>query len=429
MSDLKRVTIIAVILIVVLRISIGWQFLYEGLWKIDKQNSDRPWSAEGYLKSAQGPLRDTYRNMLDDPDEFNWLDYGKMSEKWTAWIDSFTTHYELNEEQKKLLAEKVDGHETYTVDVPLLPSKWRDSPSLGKVIKYDRETKKLVLDGKQHLMPKEYAALQKMAPIESTPPPERKRQNDINRRFRALLERLNKIQSRLSFREKLRATLKGDPEIAGVVNEEFDGSVDGYRPGKIDDYKKRLQRYADQLATADQAFEHDHLAFHKSKISESRAATVLVAKGLEQEMKNAAMNLLSVEQIAKGPMPSAETKIAQINKQTIWALTILGTLLILGLGTRMAAVVGAGMLLSFYMVQPPWPWLGLPDAPGPEHAFIVNKNLIEVFALLAIAALPSGSWFGLDGLLYRLWIKLTAGSSVASNVPSAAANREATVVS
>jgi hypothetical protein len=28
----------------------------------------------------------------------------------------------------------------------------------------------------------------------------------------------------------------------------------------------------------------------------------------------------------------------------------------------------------------------------------VNKNLIEVIALLGIAFLPTGSWFGLDGI-------------------------------
>jgi hypothetical protein len=55
------------------------------------------------------------------------------------------------------------------------------------------------------------------------------------------------------------------------------------------------------------------------------------------------------------------------------------------------------MLFMFYMAMPPW--LGVPEIPGPEHSFMVNKNLIEVMALLAIAALPTGRWFGVDGLL------------------------------
>jgi len=52
---------------------------------------------------------------------------------------------------------------------------------------------------------------------------------------------------------------------------------------------------------------------------------------------------------------------------------------------------------------PPWPGVEeLIETAGPEHSFIVNKNLIEVIALLAIASLPTGQWFGLDRLLSGL---------------------------
>ena len=57
------------------------------------------------------------------------------------------------------------------------------------------------------------------------------------------------------------------------------------------------------------------------------------------------------------------------------------------------------MLLSFYLVSPPW--AGVPELPGPEHSFIVNKNFIEALALLAIAVLPTGIWFGVDGVFRR----------------------------
>jgi hypothetical protein len=76
-------------------------------------------------------------------------------------------------------------------------------------------------------------------------------------------------------------------------------------------------------------------------------------------------------------------------------------LLISGLGTRVAAIAAAGMLLSFYLAYPPWP--GVRHAvPNVEHSLFVDKNLIEVIALLAIAAMPTGTWFGVDGLIWRL---------------------------
>ena len=78
----------------------------------------------------------------------------------------------------------------------------------------------------------------------------------------------------------------------------------------------------------------------------------------------------------------------------------MGSLLLLGLFSRLSAFAGAVMLVMFYLPFPPWPGvLYPPQLLGPEHSFIINKNLIEAIALLGIAALPTGRWFGVDGLL------------------------------
>jgi uncharacterized membrane protein YphA (DoxX/SURF4 family) len=73
--------------------------------------------------------------------------------------------------------------------------------------------------------------------------------------------------------------------------------------------------------------------------------------------------------------------------------------LIAGFFSRTAALGGAALLLSFYLAVPPWPGVeDLVETAGPEHSFIINKNLIEVIALLAIASMPTGRWLGLDQL-------------------------------
>jgi hypothetical protein len=41
--------------IVLLRIAIGWQFLYEGLWKLNTLSSAKPWTSAGYLRASRGP--------------------------------------------------------------------------------------------------------------------------------------------------------------------------------------------------------------------------------------------------------------------------------------------------------------------------------------------------------------------------------------
>ena len=73
-DDFRYISFAAIVLLVALRIMIGWQFLYEGLWKIDTLDTPQPWTSAGYLKSAQGPMRDLFRGMTGDPDETRWLD-------------------------------------------------------------------------------------------------------------------------------------------------------------------------------------------------------------------------------------------------------------------------------------------------------------------------------------------------------------------
>lgn len=90
-----------------------------------------------------------------------------------------------------------------------------------------------------------------------------------------------------------------------------------------------------------------------------------------------------------------------VDSSVTWGLIVIGGALILGLLTRPACLAAAVMLLSFYLAMPPWPML--PDNPKAEgHYFFVNKNLIEMLALFALATVPSGRWVGLDGLLYGL---------------------------
>jgi len=73
---------------------------------------------------------------------------------------------------------------------------------------------------------------------------------------------------------------------------------------------------------------------------------------------------------------------------------IVGALLIVGLLTRLTSLAGAGFLATIIATQ--WPW-----APGAVPA---HYQIIEMFALLVLAAVGAGRFFGLDfftGLLWR----------------------------
>jgi uncharacterized membrane protein YphA (DoxX/SURF4 family) len=69
-----------------------------------------------------------------------------------------------------------------------------------------------------------------------------------------------------------------------------------------------------------------------------------------------------------------------------------------GLFTRLACWAGALFLLSTYLVAPPFPWMPTPPQNEGNYVF-VNKNVVEMLALLVLATLPTGRWWGLDALL------------------------------
>ena len=87
------------------------------------------------------------------------------------------------------------------------------------------------------------------------------------------------------------------------------------------------------------------------------------------------------------------------NLVTMWGLTIVGVLLILGLFTRLASLGGIGFLLLFYFANPPFVGYFY-SLPTEGSYLIVNKNLVELFALIVILVTGSGRFAGLDRILH-----------------------------
>lgn len=380
MADVRKYSGAAVIFLVVLRLGIGWQLLYEGLWKINTQSTPNPWSAEGYLKNAQGPMRDIFRTMAGDPDDKSWLDPDAVSARWDAWKQRFSKHYGLNESQQGALTRLIDGSAEYAVQLDKLPE-GVDFKAAGqdKVIRFDATRKLLLIDGKRHMVPAEKAALE--AQIEGQSGPE-------HEAYRAALNAAYTRSSRLSYKERVRAHLMGNPDNAGLI----DGRI-----SQIQLYNNMLDRYREKLAAADLPYQFEHLdrTWSDTRQKASELAGPVIA--LDRELQDEAVNLLSVDQLQRGPLQQPLSVLKLVDLMTIAGLAGLGLLLISGLFTRFAAFSAAMMIFGFYLAMPPLP--GVPEAPGPEHSFIVNKNLIEVLALLALACIPSGMWFGLDSLL------------------------------
>jgi len=94
--------------------------------------------------------------------------------------------------------------------------------------------------------------------------------------------------------------------------------------------------------------------------------------------------------------------LANADLVTMWGLTLVGALLILGLFTRLASLGAIGFILLFYLCNPPFVGYFY-SIPTEGSYLIVNKNLVELCALVVILVTGSGRFAGLDRILHRLF--------------------------
>ncbi len=119
MSHRYAISTATVIMLIVLRLNIGWHFFSEGV----KHYADPQWTSEPVLRNAKGPLAPMYQSYLPDFHGMDaWLHSGrqeKASDLVTGWVDEiqhdfdlrrqqFSLHYGLDEAQQKQ-AVKVAG--------------------------------------------------------------------------------------------------------------------------------------------------------------------------------------------------------------------------------------------------------------------------------------------------------------------------------
>lgn len=84
----------------------------------------------------------------------------------------------------------------------------------------------------------------------------------------------------------------------------------------------------------------------------------------------------------------------------IWGLMAIGLALILGLFTRVAIWSGVVLLTFYYLSHPPF--VGLRYSMPTEGSYlIVNKNLIELAALIVLSFFNTGKYIGIDRLIFR----------------------------
>jgi uncharacterized membrane protein YphA (DoxX/SURF4 family) len=127
----------------------------------------------------------------------------------------------------------------------------------------------------------------------------------------------------------------------------------------------------------------------------------------ELALKNSLYGLLDPQQKERG-RPSTSwnpfrwNQMEQINFAVTYGLTAIGLCLMLGFCTPLAALGGAAFMCFVVMTQPAFPGIYPPDPAVVGHALLVNKDFVEMLALLVVAATAAGRWGGLDFFVGRV---------------------------
>ena len=291
-----------VVMLVVLRITIGCHFLYEGVWKFKHAE----FSAEPFLTQAKGPAAPLFYAMVHD----------------------------------------IDGRQRLKIE---------KDPKTGKLFS------KFYLDA----------------------------WTDLD----------NRVDAKYRLSDEQTKTLAG-------LNDTYAAALDNYLKENLDEiraYFGSLDRFEAAERAGNNGAEHqvkrrwDRRLELRSEVGGWLSELDAIGGQLS------AGGLVAVERrpAENGDLPRAWTRTDLLNYAVKYALTAIGLCLVLGFCTRLAALGGAGFLVSVLLTQPPWPTIYPPAPEVVGHALLIDKNFVEMIAALLLATTAVGRWGGLDYFLYH----------------------------
>jgi uncharacterized membrane protein YphA (DoxX/SURF4 family) len=334
-----RVGFWAALSIVALRLIIGWHFLTAGFEKFEPG-----WTSAGFLRSANGPLAGFFKSMAPLPHNWDQL----AGEPLPPAIDFADARRYVGDDGQ---LQEGPAKNDRTGHIPFPTAAY--GPWASQIAEDWTQT------------------VAKVKAIRSVTEEQREAADDL------LASKLTRLAQ---YFEEQRGALDEYHHELGRLNNMIDSDARGELP-YLDERilkKKAEVQGMPRPWVADIAAEEELL--HNDLIS-------LVTTDQKQSALVESQLLTAID---------PPTQLDKIDTAVTVVTLAVGGCLIIGLFTRLAAVVGAGFLLSVMATQPPW-------AEGVLQTvkLLTAYQGIEFVALLVLAAIGAGRWAGLDGLFWR----------------------------
>jgi uncharacterized membrane protein YphA (DoxX/SURF4 family) len=394
-----------VFFLLALRLAIGWHFLFEGLHKVHSHwvgptDTSKPFSSEPYMRVAPGPIGGLMRRQFDDPgaaiaakvrrgqeiapEAFAKLPADKQAEACPAAVaDALNKMEEAAQKAVKAEAEQEKKAATDARLRMLFDTDKAETEAL-KGAKTDEDKAKAAATAKAAREKAEADAAKALEAAKKKAESFESAGKDLVTAAKASYARwvygVDARDAKVKFIAQ-DVPLTAPQRLAHLdwLREQSKAAEGQHGPGLGNGYgvdQKRAAEARMDLLTAESDLAKDANAF----VAELRTG----------------LNGGKAPEDDKPPLSTGQ----RMDKVTMWFLVAVGACLLAGLFTPVACLLGAGFLVTTYLLHPPFPWYPLP--PNTEgNPLFVNKNVIECLALLAIATFPTGRWMGLDALLCR----------------------------
>lgn len=338
---MERITGIAIVTLVALRLATGWHFFNEGVKKLDPD-----FTSAGFLRGAKGPLAPMFRSLVKGPhgayEAFGKpVEYGSLDPESQAELDAWRADY------GRRAAKAIDSGTAPPADIV------GSAPGA-------------------EIVEKASAAWA-----------------DARRRLSRLgaadddAERLAQLcEEKLGFLVNFLHT-----ESAAI--EELQ-----HEAWRLEQMEAKSGRRAPA------PYQRDLITKKRSEVWRTMQPWVATIEQTEDDLVVQAVAITADE----GPNAKRVESAFQTKTLLDWA-DLAVTCVVLGAGvcvffgfmTRIAALLAAGFLLSLIATQPPW-------VPGTDTSAFFAW-LIELIAFLVLAAVGAGRWAGIDGLIHQVRLR------------------------